>query len=152
MPASIRQNISNTSSTSSNTGRFHCRLKAWRCISRRSTISLPPRSLSFCKLSINDPGSVVVLRALGAFFGIAQFVLVFLTLRLLLPVRTALVGSLAGGFSTNAFVSDALCDERNSHRHSRDVDGLSLLASAQERNAVAPHNLSFLDWRLARRC
>ena len=92
--------------------------------------------LSFCKLSINDPGSVVVLRALGAFFGIAQCVLVFLSLRLLLPARTALVGSPAGGFSTNAFVSDALCDERTSHRHARDVDGLSLLASAQERNAA----------------
>ena len=36
-------------------------------------------SLSVCKLSINDPASVVVLRALGAFFGIAQFVLVFLS-------------------------------------------------------------------------
>ena len=54
--------------------------------------------LSFCNLSINDPGSVVVLRALAAFFGIAQFVLVFLSLRLLLPVRTALVGLLLAAF------------------------------------------------------
>ena len=54
--------------------------------------------LSFCKLAINDPGSVVVLRALGAFFGIAQCVLVFLTLRLLLSVRTALVGLLLAAF------------------------------------------------------
>ena len=54
--------------------------------------------LSFCKLSINDPASVFVLRALGAFFGIAQFVLVFLTLRLLFPVRTALVGLLLAAF------------------------------------------------------
>ncbi len=54
--------------------------------------------LSFCKLAINDPGSVLVLRALGAFFGIAQCVLVFLTLRLVLPVRTALVGLLLAAF------------------------------------------------------
>jgi Dolichyl-phosphate-mannose-protein mannosyltransferase len=54
--------------------------------------------LSFCKLSIDDPGSVVVLRALGAFFGIAQCVLVFLSLRLLLPARTALVGLLLAAF------------------------------------------------------
>ena len=50
--------------------------------------------LSLFKLSINDPGSVVVLRALGAFFGVTQCVLVFLTVRLLLPVRTALIGVL----------------------------------------------------------
>ena len=50
--------------------------------------------LSLFKLSISDPGSVVVLRALGAFFGITQCVLVFLSLRLLLPVRTALLGAL----------------------------------------------------------
>ena len=54
--------------------------------------------LSFCKVSISDPGSVVVLRALGAFFGIAQCVLVFLTLRLLLPARTALMGLLLAAF------------------------------------------------------
>ncbi len=92
--------------------------------------------LSFCKLSITDPASVAVLRALGAVFGIAQCVLVFLSLRLLLPARTALVGLDAGSFSTNAFVSDALCNERTSHRHARDVDDLSLLSPAQERNAA----------------
>jgi len=54
--------------------------------------------LSFCKLSINDPGSVVVLRALNATLGIAQCVLVFLTLRLLLPARTALAGLLLAAF------------------------------------------------------
>ncbi|HEY2680247.1 MAG TPA: glycosyltransferase family 39 protein [Candidatus Udaeobacter sp.] len=54
--------------------------------------------LSFCKLAINDPGSVVALRALGAFFGIAQCALVFLSLRLLLPARTALVGLLLVAF------------------------------------------------------
>jgi tetratricopeptide (TPR) repeat protein len=54
--------------------------------------------LTICKLSINDPGSIVVLRALGAFFGIAQCVLVFLSLRLLLPVQTALVGLLLAAF------------------------------------------------------
>ena len=55
-------------------------------------------TLSFCKLSINDPASVAVLRSLGALFGIAQCVLVFLTLRLLLPARTALVGLLLAAF------------------------------------------------------
>jgi Flp pilus assembly protein TadD len=54
--------------------------------------------LSFCKLSINDPGSVVVLRTLNAFLGLAQCVLVFLTLRLLLPAKTALVGLLLAAF------------------------------------------------------
>ena len=54
--------------------------------------------LSFCKLSINDPASVLILRALGAFFGIAQCVLVFLTLRLLFPARTALIGLLVAAF------------------------------------------------------
>ncbi len=54
--------------------------------------------LSLCKLSINDPASVFVLRALGAFFGIAQFALLFLTLRLLFSVRTALVGLLLAAF------------------------------------------------------
>ncbi|HEX4653309.1 MAG TPA: glycosyltransferase family 39 protein [Candidatus Udaeobacter sp.] len=54
--------------------------------------------LLFCKLSINDPSSVVILRALGAFFGIAQSVLVFLTLRLLFPARTALIGLLIAAF------------------------------------------------------
>ena len=34
-------------------------------------------SLSACQLSINDPTSIFVLRFLGAFFGIAQFVFVF---------------------------------------------------------------------------
>jgi Dolichyl-phosphate-mannose-protein mannosyltransferase/Tetratricopeptide repeat len=60
--------------------------------------SIAAAILSFCKLAINDPGSVVVLRTLGAFFGIAQCVLVFLTLRLLLPARTALVGLLLAAF------------------------------------------------------
>jgi Flp pilus assembly protein TadD len=54
--------------------------------------------LSFCKLSITDPASVLVLRALGAFFGITQCVLVFLTLRLLFPARTALIGLLVAAF------------------------------------------------------
>src|SRR4051812_32484028 len=54
--------------------------------------------LSLCKLSINDPGSVMVVRALGAFFGIAQCALVFLTLRLLLPARTALIGLMLAAF------------------------------------------------------
>ena len=55
-------------------------------------------ALSACRLSINDPQSVVVLRLLGGFFGIAQFVLVFLSLRLLLPLRAALIGLLLAAF------------------------------------------------------
>jgi tetratricopeptide (TPR) repeat protein len=55
-------------------------------------------SLSVCKLSINDPVSVVVLRFLGVFFGVAQFVLVFLSLRLLLPLRATFIGLLLAAF------------------------------------------------------
>ena len=55
-------------------------------------------SLSACKLSVNDPASVVVLRSLGGFFGIAQFILVFLSLRKLLPVRAAFIGLLLAAF------------------------------------------------------
>src|SRR5262245_34808554 len=55
-------------------------------------------SLSACNLSVDDPQSIVVLRSLGAVFGIAQFVLVFLSLRLLLPPQTALVGLLLVAF------------------------------------------------------
>jgi len=55
-------------------------------------------ALSACKLSVNDPQSVVVLRLLGGFFGIAQFVLVFWSLRLLLPVRAAFIGLLLAAF------------------------------------------------------
>jgi Tfp pilus assembly protein PilF len=55
-------------------------------------------ALSACKLSINDPQSVVVLRLLGGFLGIAQFVLVFLSLRLLLPVRAGFIGLLLTAF------------------------------------------------------
>ncbi len=55
-------------------------------------------TLSACKLSVNDPTSVFLLRLLGAFFGIAQFVLVFLSLRLLFPLRTAFVGLLLAAF------------------------------------------------------
>jgi tetratricopeptide (TPR) repeat protein len=55
-------------------------------------------ALATCKLSINDPSSVAVLRFLGGFLGIAQFVLVFLSLRLLLPVRAALIGLLMAVF------------------------------------------------------
>ena len=55
-------------------------------------------SLAVGKLSTNDPMSVFVLRLLGAFFGIAQFVFAFLSLRLLLPPRAALVGLLLAVF------------------------------------------------------
>ena len=55
-------------------------------------------ALSACRLSIDDPQSVIVLRLLGGFFGIAQFLLVFWSLRLLLPVRAAFIGLLLGAF------------------------------------------------------
>ncbi len=55
-------------------------------------------SLSTCKLSVNDSTSVLVLRFLGAFIGIAQFVLVFLSLRLLFSTRTAFIGLLFAAF------------------------------------------------------
>jgi tetratricopeptide (TPR) repeat protein len=55
-------------------------------------------SLSAGKLSTNDAASIVVLRFLGAFFGIAQFVLVFFSLRLLLPLRIAFIGLLLAAF------------------------------------------------------
>ncbi len=54
--------------------------------------------LSACKLSVNDPVSVTVLRFLGGFFGIAQFVFVFLSVRLLLPLRAAFIGLLLAAF------------------------------------------------------
>jgi tetratricopeptide (TPR) repeat protein/4-amino-4-deoxy-L-arabinose transferase-like glycosyltransferase len=54
--------------------------------------------LSACKLSTSDPGSILVLRLIGAFTGIAQFVLVFLSLRLLFPARAAFVGLLLAAF------------------------------------------------------
>ena len=55
-------------------------------------------TLSACKLSINDPAAVSILRLLGLFSGISQFVLVFLSLRLLLPSRNALFGLLLAAF------------------------------------------------------
>ena len=54
--------------------------------------------LSGCKLSINDQASIFVLRSVGALLGIAQFVFVFLSLRLLVPLRAALVGLLLAAF------------------------------------------------------
>jgi tetratricopeptide (TPR) repeat protein len=55
-------------------------------------------SLSTCGLSVGDPMSIYVLRWLGAVFGIANFILVFLSLRLLLPGRAALIGLLVAAF------------------------------------------------------
>jgi tetratricopeptide (TPR) repeat protein len=76
-------------------------------------------SLSACKLSINDSSSVLVLRLFGAFLGIAQFVFVFLSLRLLLPTRTAVIALLLAAFLpmhlylahyvTNEMLVAALC-------------------------------------------
>ena len=55
-------------------------------------------SLSACNLSINDSSSVLVLRLFGALLGVAQFVFVFLSLRLLLPARTAVIALLLAAF------------------------------------------------------
>jgi tetratricopeptide (TPR) repeat protein len=49
-------------------------------------------------LSVDDQMSIPVLRLFGAFLGVAQFVVVFLSLRLLFPARTALVGLLLAAF------------------------------------------------------
>jgi tetratricopeptide (TPR) repeat protein len=51
-------------------------------------------SLSLFHLSVDDQMSISVLRWLGALLGIGQFVLVFLSLRLLLPIRAAYIGLL----------------------------------------------------------
>jgi tetratricopeptide (TPR) repeat protein len=55
-------------------------------------------SLSAFKLSTSNPGSILVLRLIGAFMGIAQCILVFLSLRLLFPARVAFVGLLLAAF------------------------------------------------------
>ena len=55
-------------------------------------------SLSVCGLSVDDSMSIYVLRWLGAFFGIAHFILVYLSVRLLLPVRAAFIGLLVAAF------------------------------------------------------
>lgn len=55
-------------------------------------------SLSAFKLSINDHTAILVLRLIGAVLGIVQFILVFLSLRLLFPIRTALIGLLMAAF------------------------------------------------------
>ena len=69
-------------------------------------------SLAASRISINDPMSVFVLRLLGAFFGIAQFVFAFLSLRLLLPARSALVGLLLAVFlPMNLYVAHYVTNE-----------------------------------------
>src|SRR5437867_4288747 len=55
-------------------------------------------SLSACKLSINDPAPILLLHLIRAFLGIAQFIFVFLSLRLLFSARTAFVGLLLAAF------------------------------------------------------
>src|SRR5262249_17729499 len=55
-------------------------------------------SLSACKLSINDLASIFALRSIGAILGIVQFILVFLSLRLLFSARTTLIGLLLAAF------------------------------------------------------
>jgi tetratricopeptide (TPR) repeat protein len=55
-------------------------------------------SLSLFHLSVDNEMSISVLRWLGALLGIAQFVLVFFSVRLLLPVRAAFIGLLLAAF------------------------------------------------------
>lgn len=57
-------------------------------------------ALSMFGLSIDDSSSVFVLRLLNTLFGIAQFLLVFLSLRLLFPTRIGVqsIGLLLAGF------------------------------------------------------
>jgi tetratricopeptide (TPR) repeat protein len=56
--------------------------------------------LSSCSLSVNDASGILVLRLLTMLFGIAQFSLVFLSMRLLFPNRIGrqLIGLLIGAF------------------------------------------------------
>src|SRR5207244_2057501 len=56
--------------------------------------------LSMCGLSVNDDAAVIVLRSLTMIFGIANFIFVFLSLRLLFPGRLALqlIGLLIAAF------------------------------------------------------
>ena len=69
-------------------------------------------SLSACKLSINDTTSILVLRMIGAFLGIAQLVFVFLSLRLLFSARTALVGlSLAAFLPMHLYLAHYVTNE-----------------------------------------
>src|SRR5260370_17204990 len=46
--------------------------------------------LSMCRLSVSDDAAVIVLRSLTMIFGIANFIFVFLSLRLLFAGRLAL--------------------------------------------------------------
>ena len=66
--------------------------EGWEMYQPRLYYLIASALFSVCKLSAESPTSVVVLRLLGALSGIAQFSLVFFTLRLLCPARTAVVG------------------------------------------------------------
>src|SRR6202008_4280788 len=55
-------------------------------------------SLSVCGLSVDESMSIYVLRWLGAFFGIAHFILVYLSVPPPLPVRPAFIGLLVAAF------------------------------------------------------
>ena len=55
-------------------------------------------SLSVSHLSVDDQMSVNVLRWLGTFFGVAGFILVFFSLRLLLPMHGAFIGVVLAAF------------------------------------------------------
>lgn len=61
---------------------------------------LSAAALSSCGLSINDPSAPFVLRALTMLFGIAHFIFIFLTLRLLFPDQPGrqLMGMLLAAF------------------------------------------------------
>ncbi len=56
--------------------------------------------LSICRLSVNDDAALIVLRSLTMIFGVANFIFVFLSLRLLFPGRLALqlIGLLIAAF------------------------------------------------------
>jgi tetratricopeptide (TPR) repeat protein len=51
---------------------------------------LAAAALSICRLSVADAASVTILRSLGMLFGIANFIFVFLSVRLLFPKRPIL--------------------------------------------------------------
>ena len=92
-------------------------------------------SLSASALSVDNPMSIYVLRWLGAFFGIANFVLVFLSFAAPASEASRLHRTFAGGVSADAFVSRALCDERIIVGYAVYSGALSLSPSFEKRNA-----------------
>ena len=88
----------------------------------------------------------------GGFFGIAQFVLVFLSLRLLLPARTAFIGLLLAAFlPMHLYLAHYVTNEMLAATLAT-AGALSLFASAEERGAARIAVCLAWSWRLARRC